>query len=237
MNASIGRLNALALTFALLCAGCGGGGAGSSAGGGTPSDPQSGIGQPDASGSVRTAANCLLSFSITPAAQSIGLDPLLGQQWHLLNTGQSNGTPGEDLRATLAWPASRGAGVRIAVTDNGIDITHADLAPNVIATESYNYLVPNSVWPLPCTTQDIHGTAVAGVALARDGNAIGGAGVAPQASLIAYNALSANDDASLADAMTRGNNNQIWHNSWGSPDEGRPEPAPKIWEQAIDEGL
>jgi ketopantoate reductase len=28
----------------------------------------------------------------------------------------------------------------------------------------------------------------------------------------AYNALSANDDASLADAMTRGPENQIWHN-------------------------
>lgn len=239
MNASIRRIGSLALTVTLLCAGCGGGGTSASndAGGGTPSDPPSGIGQPDANGVVRTAANCLLGFSITPAAQSLGLDPLLGQQWHLLNTGQSNGTPGEDLRATLAWPTSRGAGVRIAVTDNGIDITHADLVPNVIANESYNYLVSNSVWPLPCTNQDIHGTAVAGIALARDGNAIGGAGVAPRASLIAYNALSANDDASLADAMTRGKSNQIWHNSWGSPDEGRPEPAPRIWEQAIDEGL
>ena len=234
---------ALALSLALTCAGCGGGGStsGSSgtsgAGGGPSSEPLSGIGQPDASGRVRTAANCLLSFQVPSAAPGTGTDPLLVQQWHLNNTGQSGGTSGEDLRATLAWPTSRGAGVRIAVTDDGIDITHPDLAPNVIANESYNYLLANSVWPLPCTNQDTHGTSVAGIAVARDGNGVGGAGVAPQASMVAYNALSANDDASLADAMTRGKNNQIWHNSWGSPDEGRPEPAPRIWEQAIDEGL
>jgi kexin len=159
------------------------------------------------------------------------------QQWHLNNTGQSGGTSGEDLRVPLAWLSTRGAGVQIAVTDDGIDITHPDLAPNVLANESYNYLVANSVWPLPCTNQDNHGTAVAGVAVARDGNGIGGAGVAPRASMVAYNALSANDDASLADAMTRGKNNHIWHNSWGSPDAGSPQPAPRIWEQAIDEGI
>jgi len=221
-------LVALVTAIVLACAGCGGG---------SGSEPQSGVGQPDASGRVRTAANCLLTFDVNSAIPVTGADPLLLQQWHLNNTGQSGGTSGEDLRVPLAWLSTRGAGVQIAVTDDGIDITHPDLAPNVLANESYNYLLANSVWPLPCNNQDIHGTAVAGVAVARDGNGVGGAGVAPKASLVAYNALSANDDASLADAMTRGKNNHIWHNSWGSPDEGRPEPAPRIWEQAIDEGL
>jgi len=219
----------LALSLALICAGCGGGG--------QSSEPVSGIGQPDANGMVRAAANCFLSFQINSAPPGTGTDPYFAQQWHLNNTGQSGGTSGEDLRATLAWPTTRGADVRIAITDNGIDITHPELAPNVIANESYNYLSANSVWPLPCSNQDTHGTAVAGVVVARDGNGVGGIGVAPRATMVAYNALSANDDASLADAMTRGKNNHIWHNSWGSPDEGRPEPAPRIWEQAIDEGL
>ena len=216
------------MAFVLVCAGCGAG---------PGSEPRSGVGQPDASGRVRTAENCLLTFDVTSATPGTGGDPLLVQQWHLNNTGQSDGTAGEDLRTTLAWPTSRGVGIRIAVTDNGIDITHPDLAPNVIANESHNYLVANSVWPLPCTNQDTHGTAVAGVAVARDGNGVGGAGVAPRASVVAYNALSANDDASLADAMTRGKKNHIWHNSWGSPDAGSPQPAPRIWEQAIDEGI
>ena len=144
---------ALALGLALFCTGCGGGGSTSGTSGtsgpsgGPSSEPLSGIGQPDASGRVRTAANCLLSFQVTSAAPGTGTDPLLVQQWHLNNTGQSGGTLGEDLRATLAWPTSRGAGVRIAVTDDGIDITHPDLAPNVIANESYNYLLAKSDWP------------------------------------------------------------------------------------------
>jgi len=243
MSQSLRILTALALGLLLSCAGCGDGGSssgtsGSPGTGGEPNpEPLSGIGQPDTSGRVRTAENCLLSFQVVSAPQLTGTDPLFVQQWHLNNTGQSGGTSGEDLRATLAWLTSRGTGVRIAVTDDGIDLTHPDLAPNVIANESYNYLAANSVWPLPCTNQDTHGTAVAGVAVARDGNGVGGAGVAPRASMVGFNALSANDDASLADAMTRGKNNHIWHNSWGSPDEGRPEPAPRIWEQAIDEGL
>jgi len=189
---------------------------------------------------VRAAADCALTFSSLAKPQAIGTDPLLAQQWHLINTGQSNGTIGEDTRATLAWPSSRGAGVWIAVTDVGIDLTHPDLMPNLVADESYNYLDADGRgvhWPLPCTAQDTHGTAVAGIALARDGNAMGGAGLAPRASLVAYNALSMNDDASLADAMTRGKNNQIWLNSWGSPDTGSPQAAPRIWQQAIDEGL
>jgi len=243
MSQPLRIFTALALGLLLSCAGCGGGDSSSGTsgspgtGGGPNSEPLSGIGQPDASGRIRTAANCLLSFQVTTAPPLTGTDPLFVQQWHLNNTGQSGGISGEDLRATLAWLTSRGSGVRIAVTDDGIDLTHPDLAPNVIPNESYNYLLANSVWPLPCTNQDIHGTAVAGVAVARDGNGVGGAGVAPQASMVAFNALSANDDASLADAMTRGKNNHIWHNSWGSPDAGSPQPAPRIWEQAIDEGI
>ena len=223
------------LPLALACAGCGGGGAETTAF--SPSSPVADAGQPDAAGWVRAATQCSLRFMLANTAQGSGPDPLLAQQWHLLNTGQSGGAAGEDLRATLAWPTTRGNGVRVAITDDGIDLTHADLEPNLAAGASHNYLGQDSIWPVPCSTSDDHGTAVAGVLLARSDNALGGAGVAPLAKFAAYNALSANDDASLADAMTRGPENQIWHNSWGSPDDGRPNAAPAVWDSAIDDGL
>ena len=69
-------------------------------------------------------------------------DPLFSQMWNLLNTGQNGGTPGDDVRATLAWNLSTGDhNVVIATIDSGIDYTHPDLIPNLF----HNSAVCNDV--------------------------------------------------------------------------------------------
>ena len=59
---------------------------------------------------------------------------------------------------------------------------HSDtpMGANLVAGASFSYRVGNPYpgMPVPCRSADSHGTAVAGLVLAREGNAIGGAGVA-----------------------------------------------------------
>jgi kexin len=91
---------------------------------------------------------------------------------------------------------------------------------------------------LPCRSDDDHGTAVAGLVLARDGNATGGAGVAPRASLVAFDALASGTDVDVADALGRDAGlNAIYQNSWGSPDDGALHPAEPTFERAIERGI
>jgi len=64
--------------------------------------------------------------------QLIPNDPQFSNQWHLLNTGQTGGTPGADIRATTAWDRTNGSrAVIIAVLDNGFDLSHPDLVANI----------------------------------------------------------------------------------------------------------
>jgi len=189
---------------------------------------------------VSAGAGCELSYLLTDSSLLVGADPLLADQWHLKNTGQNGGTAGEDIRATEAWAVTRGAGVRVAVIDDAVEIVHPDLMANAVEGASRSYRSGNrgSVWPLPCTASlDDHGTAVAGLLLARDGNTVGGAGVAPRASLVAFDALSGSLDGDIADALTRDTHaNSIFHNSWGSPDDGRLHRAEASFAAAIEVG-
>ncbi len=166
----------------------------------------------------------------------MGADPLLGEQWHLNNTGQTSGTSGEDIRAFSAWSVTKGQGVRISVIDDAIETVHPDLAPNVVSG-SYNYLTGSNL-PLPCVAADDHGTPVAGIIAARDDNAIGVAGVAPRANLVGLNALSSNRDGDLADALNRDLQlNFISNNSWGAPDNGFRTRADATFVRALENGI
>jgi serine protease len=63
-------------------------------------------------------------------------DPTFNSLWHLLNTGQSSGTAGADIQATLAWDITTGGKttdndtIVVAVIDNGFEPTHADIQAN-----------------------------------------------------------------------------------------------------------
>jgi kexin len=226
----------LGATLAVL-SGCGGeGGGGTTAG--TSVDSKT----------VSAGPSCALSYTLTQSRELSGPDPLFEKQWYLENAAQSGGLAGEDLRIRPAWERTRGAGVRVAVVDDAVEGVHPDLLPNWVAGASFSYRTGNrgSPWPLPCTAAvdghgepiDGHGTAVAGIVLARDDNAIGLAGVAPRASLVGFDALASGQDADIADALLRDNHaNAIYQNSWGSPDDGGLHVAPPAFVAAVRSGI
>ncbi len=59
-------------------------------------------------------------------------DPLLAEQWALINTGQREGKDRADISALDAWAKTHGSQkVVVAVLDSGVDYTHPDLANNI----------------------------------------------------------------------------------------------------------
>lgn len=197
---------AAALACAALLAGCGGGGGGDGSNTSTIKISQEG---------------CFFSYSAQAPSAGSGADPLLDRQWHLRNQGQEGGRAGEDVRALDAWElGTKGEGVRVAIVDDAIETLHEDLFPNVAAFRNYRRGVDADSHPLPCAADDTHGTAVAGIAAARDGNGVGVAGVAPRVKLAAYNALATGTEADISDALLRENEiTGVYNNSWGSTDQ------------------
>ena len=91
-------------------------------------------------------------------------DPAAADQWHLERLGA------EELWA--GWP--QGADVLVAVIDTGVDGNHRDLDDNLIRWGDDDHRDDSGE----------HGTHVAGIIAAEEGNGVAGAGVAPQASLV-----------------------------------------------------
>ncbi|HVS17949.1 MAG TPA: S8 family serine peptidase [Planctomycetota bacterium] len=172
-------------------------------------------------------------------------DPLFASQWHLENTGQLGGVPGQDANVVPAWKRGfLGSGRLIAVVDDGVEIGHEDLAANVLPGASHNYANGSSDPSPPPKMGDeliAHGTSVAGVAAGRGQNGIGISGAAPRATLVGYNFLapgSPGDTATMIDAMTRNAAQvSVSNNSWGPSISGFPLPFPTSFHAAIQTGL
>ncbi len=77
-----------------------------------------------------------------------------------------------------AWHLTRGAGVKVAVLDTGVDAGHEDLALNIVAAKDFT----NSNEGFYDTDKLGHGTHVAGIIGAID-NEIGVVGIAPEVDL------------------------------------------------------
>lgn len=96
-----------------------------------------------------------------------------------------------------AWGVTQGAGVTVAVLDTGVDDTHPDLEGKVeIITgfEEMDGLFSGDIYEDPYSSQGgYHGTHVAGIIAATQGNDEGGAGVAPQANIMSINVFSDTD--------------------------------------------
>ncbi|MFB3895422.1 MAG: S8 family peptidase [bacterium] len=98
------------------------------------------------------------------------------------------------VNAPAAWSISKGAGVKVAILDTGISLTHPDLAANVKggintirATKSAN-------------DDNGHGSHCAGIVAAVN-NTVGVVGVAPAASLYAVKVLNSAGIGSLSDII------------------------------------
>lgn len=145
---------------------------------------------------------------------TVPTDPLFANQWHHRNTGQSGGLADADADTSWAWDFGNGSpGVLIAVIDDGFDLTHEDLAPNLFTNpgevagngvddEGNGFVDDVNGWdfapcgggtpapgcgdnnPGPGGAGDNHGTAVAGSAMARGGNSLGVVGSCPNCRLL-----------------------------------------------------
>lgn len=105
-------------------------------------------------------------------------DQRFPEQWNLLNTGQSGGTPDADINITGAWDVTKGSNsVVVAILDLGIQTNHPDLSN--ISSISYDADWGQS--PAYCCLP--HGMRTAGV-IGADHNTIGIAGVSPDSPLM-----------------------------------------------------
>lgn len=144
-----------------------------------------------------------------------------GYQWHLQNTGQNGATAGIDLNIVTAWDSYKGAGVRIGIVDDGLEVTHPDLLANIDALNDYDF---NDLDDDPSPgTDNFHGTACAGVAAARGNNGIGVTGSAPEATIIGLKLIAApTTDADEADALGfKKDIIDLKSNSWGPYDDAK----------------
>ncbi|MEQ9625315.1 S8 family serine peptidase, partial [Coleofasciculus chthonoplastes] len=115
---------------------------------------------------------------------TIPSDPLFSNQWHLRNT-----TPGLlDLNVVDVWDDYTGAGVQVAVIDDAVQRTHPDLDGNYSVAKDWDFR-DNDTDPSGLSS-DRHGTAVAGIIGANEGNGIGGVGVAHDSTIFGFRGLS-----------------------------------------------
>lgn len=141
--------------------------------------------------------------STPPVDESLSLglpqnDPLFGYAWHLKNNGQSifassSGIKGNDLNLMTTWASNvYGKGIKVQVSDDGVESSHEDLSGNFILTggsRDYTAIVWEANYAPPGDT-DFHGTSVAGLIAAVGGNGKGSTSVAPLAQLVATNFMS-----------------------------------------------
>ena len=120
-------------------------------------------------------------------------DPRFVEQWALRNSGQTGGTPGADIGATEAWAIRTDAsGAVVAVLDTGVYYAHEDLAANMWDGSALGF--PNHGWNFADDSDDpydmfIHGTHCAGMIAAVGNNALGTAGAAWNARIMAVKIL------------------------------------------------
>ena len=165
-------------------------------------------------------------------------DTLYNDQWHLNNTGLGGGIPGEDINVEDAWDHSQGDGVVIAVVDDGLQTDHEDLTDNIYPGQHKDW-VDNDDDPYPGSSNDKHGTRVAGTVAGRWDNGKGISGVAPLARLIGHRLLGAETDFNESEALSRNYGIiDIYSNSWGPDDYGDHLEGPgTLTEDALEQGV
>jgi proprotein convertase subtilisin/kexin type 2 len=186
-------------------------------------------------------------------SNSIG-DRLFSKSWHLVNTGQFwDMRVGEDYQVVSAWKTGiTGECVKVAVVDEGLAISHEDLASNILSGYSYNYF-NNSTDPSISSQgtsadhwrQLSHGTSVGGI-IAGTVNSVGSLGVAPRAKILGFNILEGNPSISdVSQAMVGQVNGDsrrlsvidVSNNSWGASRRGDLYSMSQVWLDAVSLGV
>lgn len=119
----------------------------------------------------------------TASVEAATVDPLLDQQWGLTAIGAKD-----------VWNQSTGAGVTVAIIDGGSG-PHLDLDANLNPGHSFINNV-ESTDAADISTNDGHGTHVAGIVAAVNGNGIGVSGVAPNARILPIRVFSTQSEKS-----------------------------------------
>lgn len=147
-------------------------------------------------------------------------DPLYDDQWHLHDGGFRH----VHANVREAWRAGySGEGVTVAIVDDGVQYTHADLSRNYNASLSVNFngSPGGALDPAP-GRGDWHGTSVAGVVAASRDDATCGTGVAPHAHIAGVRLISGPvADYQEAQALSHASSSvHVYSNSWGPRDDG-----------------
>lgn len=104
-----------------------------------------------------------------------------------------------DLPLDRIHARTRGDGVRVALVDTGVDISHPDLAGRVVRASNLAPAAPETF------TEDRHGTALAGLIAAQSNNGQGIVGLAPGAELLVFKACwyeAAGGDTAVCDSYS-----------------------------------
>lgn len=107
------------------------------------------------------------------------IDNYFTNQWYLDNRDRDGIRIGADLNVRGAWARTKGEGVIVAIVDDGVELTHRDLASNAVAELHYDFELEIADGNHR-TDQDNHGTAAVGL-IAAAMNGVGTVGVAPAA--------------------------------------------------------
>jgi subtilisin len=142
--------------------------------------------------------------AIEPDGRVFAVDAELDNSWGVKRIGAAVAHAG----------GLRGAGVKVAIIDSGIDYTHPDLVSNYAG--GYDF-VNNDADP---SDDNKHGTHVAGIIAGLD-NDLGVIGVAPEAAIYALKVLGADGSGSFSNMIAAlqwavDNHIQITNNSYGS---------------------
>jgi len=134
-------------------------------------------------------------------------DSLLQYQWYLYDDTGINVFP--------VWRNYTGEGVRVAISDQGIDPLHPDLDGNLLTSLGRNSS-NLSAGGAPILSTDNHGTAVAGT-IAAERNGSGIVGVAYGADLVSIYGMTT---AGISKAFAYAENFDVLNNSWGYAPQG-----------------
>jgi len=154
-------------------------------------------------------------------------DPLYPSQWHLHDNPFAVGVV----------EGATGKGVNVAIVDDGVQHSHADLRVNYRADLSYDFNGHDND-PAPYS-YDSHGTSCSGVCCAAQNNHVCGRGVAPEASIVGIRLIARTTyDYEEAQGLTHRNDViRIYSSSWGPTDNGMDMVAPgRVTQEALKQG-